>query len=82
MENDLLELKQNPEKAVSAAFDSVELINELVSQPVDDDKKSIVKRNVEHLVVMLTKEFFTNTLTAEQKTEIDTCISSGNSYVG
>ena len=31
---------------------------------------------------MLTKEFFTNTLTAEQKTEIDTCISSGNSYVG
>lgn len=81
MKDDLLKLEPNPEKSINAAFDSVNLINELVSQPVDDDKKSIVKRNVGHLEVMLTKDFFLNALTTDQKTEIDNCISSGNSYV-
>jgi len=70
----------NPEKAISAAFDSVNLINKLITETADDKKKENVNRNVKHLELMLTKEFFTEALTAEQKTEIDTCIAVGNAY--
>ena len=71
----------NPEKAVSAAYDSVNLINKLVLETIDDKKKSTVDRNVKHLEVMLTKEFFTEALTAEQTTEIEACIEAGKTYI-
>jgi hypothetical protein len=71
----------NPTKSISAAFDSVNLINKLITETADDKKKSNVERNVKHLELMLTKEFFTEALTAEQKTEIDTCVAAGNAYV-
>lgn len=71
----------NPEKSISAAFDSVALINKLILQTVDDKKKANVKRNVQHLELMLTKEFFTEALTTEQRTEIETCIEVGNTYI-
>jgi hypothetical protein len=72
----------NPEKSISAAFDSVNLINKLILETADDKKKSNVDRNVKHLEIMLTKEFFTEALTAEQKTEIETCIAAGKTYIG
>ena len=72
----------NPEKAVSAAYDSVNLINKLVLETIDDKKKSTVDRNVKHLEVMLTKEFFTEALTVEQTTEIEACIEAGKTYIG
>lgn len=71
----------NPEKTISAAFDSVALINKLILQTVDDKKKANVKRNVQHLELMLTKEFFTEALTTKQRTEIETCIEVGNPYI-
>ena len=71
----------NPTKAINTAFDSVALINKLVAETADDKKKSAVERNVKHLELMLTKEFFTDALTASQKTEIEACIASGNSYI-
>jgi hypothetical protein len=80
MEN-LTNKTQNPEKAVSAAFDSVNLINKLVLETADDKKKANVERNVQHLELMLTKEFFTEALTTEQRTEIETCIEVGNAYI-
>jgi hypothetical protein len=70
----------NPEKAISAAFDSVALINKLITETIDDKKKANVERNVGHLKLMLKKEFFTEALTTSQKTEIETCIASGNTY--
>jgi hypothetical protein len=70
----------NPEKSISAAFDSVALINKLITETADDKKKANVERNVKHLELMLTKEFFTEALTAEQTTEIETCIVAGNTY--
>ena len=70
----------NPEKAISAAFDSVNLINRLILETADDNKKSNVERNVKHLELMLTKEFFTEALTESQRTEIETCITAGNAY--
>jgi len=72
----------NSEKSISAAFDSVNLINKLVAEIADDKKKANVERNVKHLELMLTKKFFTDALTLTQKSEIETCISSGNSYIG
>jgi hypothetical protein len=71
----------NPEKAVSAAFDSVNLINKLITEEATDKKKDNVKRNVGHLEVMLSKEFFTEALTPTQKDEIDACILAGKAYI-
>jgi hypothetical protein len=71
----------NPTKSISAAFDSVALINKLVVETANDKKKANVERNVKHLELMLTKEFFTDALTSTQKSEIDTCITAGNSYI-
>jgi len=71
----------NPSKSISAAFDSVNLINKLVTETINDKKKANVERNVKHLELMLTKEFFTEALTAEQTTEIEACITAGNSYI-
>jgi hypothetical protein len=68
------------QKNINAAFDSVTLINKLVLETADDKKKSNVKRNVQHLELMLTKEFFTEALTAIQTTEIEDCITAGNAY--
>ena len=72
---------ENPQQHVNAAFDSVNLINELITKPIDDDKKSTVKRNVEHLEIMMGKEFFVNALTPSQKTEIENCILAGNTHI-
>jgi hypothetical protein len=71
----------NTEKAISAAFDSVNLINRLILETADDKKKSNVERNVKHLELMLTKEFFTEALTESQRTEIEMCITAGNTYI-
>jgi hypothetical protein len=70
----------NPEKAISAAFDSVALINKLVIETIDDKKKANVERNVGHLKLMLKKEFFTTALTTEQRADIDACIVAGEAY--
>jgi stress-induced morphogen len=68
------------QKNVSAAFDSVTLINKLVLETVDDKKKTNVERNIQHLELMLTKEFFTEALTTQQKKQINDCIEAGNTY--
>ena len=70
----------NPEKSIKAAFDSVALINRLIIETVDDKKKANVERNVGHLKLMLTKEFFTEALTTEQRVELEACIEAGNTY--
>jgi uncharacterized protein YbaP (TraB family) len=70
----------NPEKSISAAFDSVALINKLIIETADDKKKANVERNVQHLELMLTKEFFTEALTTEQRVELEACIEAGNTY--
>ena len=76
------EKNPNPEKAISAAFDSVNLINNLIMEEITDNKKNTVDRNVKHLELMLRKEFFTEALTPTQKDEIETCILVGKEYIG
>lgn len=74
-------ITENPQQHVNAAFDSVNLINELVNQPINDEIKATVKRNVEHLEIMMGKEFFTNALTTDQRTQIENSISVGHTYI-
>jgi hypothetical protein len=67
--------------SINAAFDSVNLINSIVSKSFEANKEKTIKVNVEHLVLMLSKDWFANGLTEEQKSQINTCIAVGNSYV-
>lgn len=68
---------------ITAAFDSVNLINELVIAGVNTEAVSArIKANVGHLNIMLEKEWFAEGLTVEERQDIDTCIVSGNEFVG
>ena len=62
---------------------SVELINGIIdgskmADESDEDKKDCVKRNVEHLELMVAKDYWTN----EDMTVVNSAIQSGNTYIG
>ena len=70
--------EQTPEqvqRSISAAFDSVNLINQLNAQPsLTEEEQDRVNRNVEHLRIMLEKEWFSEGLTEQQRIDIDACL--------
>jgi len=69
MENEILQ-------SVNAAFDSVNLINELNAKTdKTQDDLDTISRNVEHLIVMMSKEWFVNALTSEQTSAINAIIN-------
>jgi hypothetical protein len=60
---------------------SVDLINDIVAGNQDDDmeaeeRQATVDRNVEHLELMVAKDFWTN----ESMTAVNAAITSGNGY--
>ena len=62
---------------------SVELINGIIdgskmADESDEDKKDCVKRNVEHLELMVAKDYWTN----EDMTAVNSAIQSDNTYIG
>jgi hypothetical protein len=63
------------QNSVNAAYDSVNLINELnLIEELSEEEKDTLDRNKEHLKIMLAKEWFFNALTEEQKVELfDIC---------
>ena len=64
------------ERNISAAYDSVSLINELNSKEVLTEEEADSKdRNIEHIKIMLSKEWFANALTKDQKTELEVKIA-------
>jgi hypothetical protein len=68
MENLTQEEIQN---SVNAAYDSVNLINELnLIEELSDEQKDTLSRNKEHIKIMLEKEWFYDALTEEQKVEL------------
>lgn len=78
-----MELPINPEeqtpeqvqRSISAAFDSVNLINELKSNPsLTEEEQDRLNRNVEHLRIMLAKEWFSEGLTEQQRIDLDACL--------
>lgn len=54
---------------VSAAFDSVDLINR------NEDDAVTIERNVEHLRIMMGYDWFASALTAEQAEQINAIIN-------
>jgi len=63
------------QKSISAAFDSVNLINELnLKLDKTGDEIDRLNRNKEHLIIMLNKEWFSSNLTESQKLEIESCL--------
>jgi hypothetical protein len=59
-------------KSVLAAYDSVKLIAELKrKRTLSEEETATVKRNVDHIAIMLGKEWFATTLTPAQKTELE-----------
>jgi len=69
-------------KDYEAMGHSVELINGIIdgSQMADEseeDKKDCVRRNVEHLELMVAKDYWTN----EDMTAVNGAIQSGNTYI-
>lgn len=56
-------------QSVSAAFDSVDLINR------NEDDAATIERNVEHLRIMMGYEWFASALTAEQTEQINAIIN-------
>ena len=64
-----------------AMGDSVDLINGIIDGSMmadesEEDKKDTVKRNVEHLEIMVAKDYWTN----EDMTAVNAAISAGNNY--
>lgn len=66
---------------ILSSFDSVNLINEEIQKTITDEIKERVERNVEHLELMLSKDWFSDGLTTEQRTNIDNSITDGKLYV-
>lgn len=70
--------EQTPEqvqRSISAAFDSINLINELKSNPsLTEEEQDRLNRNVEHLRIMLEKEWFSEGLTEQQRIDINSCL--------
>ena len=63
------------QRSISAAFDSVNLINELKSDPsLTEEEQDRLNRNVEHLRIMLAKEWFSEGLTEQQRIDINSCL--------
>jgi hypothetical protein len=54
-------LEINPANHYAAALDSVNLVNELVAKADrNQDDNDTIARNVEHLEIMVAKDFWTN----------------------
>ena len=67
--------QQQIEKQVSVAFDSVNLINKLDGiEILTNDEIDTYNRNVEHLKIMMGKDWFVAALSSAQKTKINSLI--------
>jgi len=62
-------------QSVSAAFDSVNLINELKTKETNtNEETATIGRNVEHLKIMMAKDWFVGGLKTAQKNTINALI--------
>ena len=66
---DLELTKEQVKQSVSAAYDSVALLTELkAKETLTEEETAIVTRNVEHIRIMMGKEWFVGGLTKKQIT--------------
>jgi hypothetical protein len=70
--------------SVTAAFDSVTLIDAIVAGTSDiesaADKANSTDCNFRHLEIMFEKTWFAGTLTSSQRTDVDAAIVAGSTY--
>lgn len=67
--------EEQVQRSISAAFDSVNLINELKTNPsLTEEEQSRLDRNKQHLSIMLGKDWFDTGLTEQQRNDINTCL--------
>lgn len=82
----MAEAPDNPRQAVIAAFDSVPLINAVIAGTALQDESlktrvETVERNVGHLDIMMSKDWFVAELVGTEEEQITTCIAAGNQYI-
>jgi valyl-tRNA synthetase len=67
--------QEQARKSVNAAFDSVNLINE-INALVEKSQEDLdtLDRNVQHLEIMMAKDWFVAELTPEEKEQIEAAI--------
>jgi methyl-accepting chemotaxis protein len=67
--------QEQARKSVNAAFDSVNLINEInaLTEKTEEDLDTL-DRNIEHLNIMMAKDWFANELTIEQRQQIESVL--------
>lgn len=62
---------EQKERSVLACYDSLNLVNELKAKStLTEEETDTIKRNEEHIRIMLKKDWFVGQLTAKQKTEL------------
>jgi hypothetical protein len=71
---------------VDITLDSVQFIDQVINGDIFEndsveEKKYHVKRNVDHLSIMLNNEDFNTKATDEQKKTISDSIAKGNTYI-
>jgi hypothetical protein len=75
METPIIPEQESIDQSISAAFDSVDLINELkLLSSLTENQQERLDRNTQHLEIMLAKEWFFNALTEQQKILINYCL--------
>lgn len=68
--------------SIRAAFDSVGLCNSLIAKgEKNEETKGTVDRNKAHLQIMMSKTWFADGLTTQQRTDIETCIANSEAFI-
>jgi hypothetical protein len=71
MENTITFTPEEVAKSVSAAYDSVEIYNQLNGKmDITEEETATLDRNIEHIRIMMGKEWFVAGLTPLQVTEL------------
>ena len=65
---------------INAAFDSVNLINNEITKEITEDSKNNIKRNYQHLEIMISKDWFITGCTEQQVIDINASIAVGKAY--
>jgi hypothetical protein len=71
MEQEIIYTSEQVAKSVSAAYDSVAIVNELNGKmDITEEELATLDRNVEHIRIMMGKEWFVAGLTKKQIKEL------------
>lgn len=82
----MADIPENPRGAVTAAFDSVTLVNNIVAGTAMvnesvEDRVSTVERNIGHLSIMVDKQWFVDELVGTEEDNIFAAITAGETYI-